>query len=654
MGDDSHTQSIVAATPAYLEWNSRIALFWLTEPFADTELYLTVTPRGLSTAAWECDAVVLSPQEAEDSFVHAVRDFYKIAIVDRGCEIDFFKGIDKNGIPLCLAFLALSVLAAHHMHRDDVNRATAFYPRLVQLLGLGERNKRPPGFKEQLFEELWLYVRAWTESRSARPLYIPPPKYRQYENYPQAHSVLRQVDLERLPEFFRWARYSPESHIDPKRLRADLLEWVNAKAPFTRQGLAACKDQRLAAIVQEVAQELKAWDGGGRDEQGRQVANIELHLEFVRGMPQLSYLARKPPGFPDVFDDGIHRFESLEGWYDPVPVPRNEGDALIEGFEWVSTHGPTNVVLRRQGTAAISFVRSEEMAGLVSRRRLLSGVECAVLYHASAADIVERTLSVLLGAASKPMKGAPGVPADWCVTPVFRSNQLPADWDPPIEALQLDSVVDFFTVGGLRVGRRSSWLVGAPPVLQVSGVQDFVEVNKRRVKIKDGVVEWMSVLKGPGVYSVRAGRAHRNIEIVVPTLCGELPALIESNLSPVRYWAGLPKGNWHVLGAEPGALVSCDLGRDELVEFAFEPIWALPKKHGAADAVLFFPSDEREPARAPRGAAQENAWARALRAAEQPGVPIVVVDPDAKAAAEHSWNQFLRVVHRGGRQHEVG
>jgi hypothetical protein len=647
--DDGHTQRISAALQAYLEWNTRIGLFWLTEPFADTDLYLTVTPRGLSTAAWECDAAALTPREAEESFVSAVRDFYKVAIVDRGYEIEFLQGQDKNGLPLCLAFLALSVLAVHHMHRDDVNRATAFYPRLIQLLGLGERNKRPPGFKEQQFENLWLYVRAWTEARGTRPLYIPPPKYRQYENYPQAHSVLREVDLERLPEFFRWARYSPESHIDPDRLRADLLEWVYAKSPFTRQGMAACNDQRLAGVVQEVAQELKAWDGGGRDEQGRQVANVELHLELVRGMPQLSFLARKPPGFPDAFDDGVHRFESLEGWYDPVPVPRKEGRALIDGFEWVSVDGSTNVVLRRLGAAAIAFVRSEEMAGLVSRRRLISGVDCAVLYHTSVADVVEQTLAALLGgSAPRPMKGAPGLPSDWIVSGVFRVSQFPADWDPPIEALQVDSVVDFFTIGGLRVGRRSSWLVGAPPVLQVSGVQDFVEVNKSRVKIKGGVVEWMGVVKRPGMYSVRAGRAHRNIEIVEPTVCAQLPALIEAGQGATRYWAGIPQGTWLVLGAEPGALMSLELAMDELVELEFEPVWALPKGRGGKDALLFFPSDERCPVRRPRGSAREQAWARAVRAAERLRAPIVVVDSEAKAVAERSWDQFVQAVHSWG------
>jgi hypothetical protein len=246
------------------------------------------------------------------------------------------------------------------------------------------------------------------------------------------------------------------------------------------------------------------------------------------------------------------------------------------------------------------------------------------------------------------MKGAPGVPSDWFVSGVFRVSQFPADWDPPIEALQVDSVVDFFTIGGLRVGRRSSWLVGAPPSLQVSGVQDFVEVNKRRVKIKDGVVEWIGVVKRPGMYSVRAGRAHRNIEIVEPTLCAQLPALIEAGLSATRYWAGVPKGTWLVLGAEPGALISLELPRDELVEFEFEPVWALPKGRGAKDALVFFPSNEQCPARRPRGAAREQAWARAVRAAERLRAPIVVVDSDAKVAAERSWDQFVRAVHSWG------
>ena len=74
-------------------------------------------------------------------------------------------------------------------------------------------------------------------------------------------------------------------------------------------------------------------------------------------------------GFPVVFDDGRHHFESLEGWYDPVPVPTNEGDALLEGFEWLSVNADHRVVLRRAGASVIAFVRSEDSAGFVSRRR---------------------------------------------------------------------------------------------------------------------------------------------------------------------------------------------------------------------------------------------------------------------------------------------
>lgn len=77
---------VAAAEAAYPEWNSRIGLFWLTEPFADVDPYLTVTPRGPATAAWECDSISLPPQEAEDVILNAVRAFYKAVVIDRGVE----------------------------------------------------------------------------------------------------------------------------------------------------------------------------------------------------------------------------------------------------------------------------------------------------------------------------------------------------------------------------------------------------------------------------------------------------------------------------------------------------------------------------------------------------------------------------------------
>jgi hypothetical protein len=196
--------STVASEGEYLVWNTRVALFWLTQPASGTEIYLTVTPQGLAAAAWECDGLEMSPDAAEEDFLRAVRGFYGRAVLESGVDLaSLARMTDARDAPICLAFLALAVLAAYRMHADERNRATAYYPRLAELLACDVKRGLPAGFSKQGFEELWRFVRGWTERQKMTPLFVPTTKVlRRYEQYPLAHAVLRQVDVERLPVFF--------------------------------------------------------------------------------------------------------------------------------------------------------------------------------------------------------------------------------------------------------------------------------------------------------------------------------------------------------------------------------------------------------------------------------------------------------------------
>jgi len=630
----------------YLAWNERVARFWFMRPTAGSEAYLTITPRGLALALWECDGVHLPTEQAEEQLIAAVRAGYQRWVVQvHGDVSGLARMAPKGDVPLCLAFLAASVLAAHRMRADDGNRANAYYARLQQILAVDRARDLPHGFSKDGFEKLWTFAQRWTLKRGLPPLFLPKTggTIQKYIAYPLAHTELREVDLRKLPAFFDWAGYAPSASVALERLREDFAQWYPRS--LTAQGCTACEDHRLGGVLQQISQELTAWNGVAEDEAGRRVAHLELTLDVVRGSPKLSYLARRPPGFPDVFEHEWHRFDSLEeGWYDPLPVPQSDGRHLLDGFEWSDTADASApaFVLKRRPTRAIAFVRSEEYSGLTSRRRLLAGVECALLYHDSVSEIVDARMKQVAEGQPRPITD-PSLPSGWRVLLDVHARPN-ADAVPALEALEVDAAVELMTIGGLRLGRRASWLVDCPPRLLVSGMPQDVRVNGQVADVgPGGVVEWERLGREAGVHVVEAGRAHLRIEIVEGSLADGLHAVSELPLGATHSVA-LARGHWDVIGSRPGEIVETDLVNQAVLRVPFEPIWAI--RRATPGVALYLASCDHDPGEPVNDAGAVERWASAISEASDKDTPLACVDPAATKRAWKQWRGFVRVARR--------
>ena len=630
----------------YAAWNTRIALFYLTQPVAGAEIYLTVTPQSLAAAAWECDGIEMTPEAAEASFVGVVRRFYVLNVLNNsgGMAALAQAEVGRNE-PSCLGFLALAVLAAYRMRADSKNRATAYYPRLAELLACEIRRGMPAGFVPEAFEQLWTLARKWTLRANMSPLFVPTQRVlRKYEQFPLAHAVLRQMDVERLPSFFEWAQYAPASAVSTDRLRHDFLRWVSESRKLTRQGLATCLDSRVDAVVQEVAQELKAWNGSVRDEEGRRIASVELTLDRVRGTPEVAYLARRPPGFPAVFDDGTHRLDALEdGWFDPIPVPQDEGEALLGGFAWQSRAGGQQFILRRAGGPVVSLVRSEDYTGWISRRRLLAGVDCAILYHSSVAREVENHVRNISVNTPRPEVESPPLPHGWRLLSDVRVTAAGVAVPPKLEALEVDSAVEIMATRGLRVGRRATWLLGAEPTLLISGAEVDVRVDGRSVKVRDGKILWEHLCQQHGVHIVQAGSTHRRYEIVAPVV--SVSALAHGCVSlPVQHALSLHRGRWVLLGVAPGERSEIDmLQRAGVARCPFSPAWAI--RGGKKEGCILFVGDRSDaPLRSGflHDASAARRWAETILQAAERKLPLATIDQRALLDLNRLWLAYVK------------
>lgn len=573
---------VVAGTPSpeYALWNKAIVLNSLQMYASGDEVYLTITPRILAGALAEVEGVFLSPEDASTRFINSVSAMYKSRVLPHPEKLQILRRCGEDGLPECAGFLALCVLAAYRMRTEEDLAATAYYRRLEELLGCGMSGGMPRGFDGDDFEAVWLFLCGWLRQEHGRQLAMPRADVglRRFVALPLTHVPLRQVDIERLPDVFDWAGYEPGERIAIDRMSATLAQWTRARGGFTVAGLEALGDDRRAAVLAQIAHEVECWDGSLTDASGRRTASVEIFLHWERRLPVLSYLPRRPAGFPTTFDDGEHVLDAgQEGWYEPLPMDVGDGIALRDGFSWQSEADNIHFVLRRIAADVIAMAPSE-FDGPVSHGSLVFGLPGAVMCTDAVAVRVVQYLESVTGRRCAPVN-APGVPTGWRliigVNPIYRVQ-------PPegLEVLDAAANVEIIPRGGLRLGRRWAWLNSAPPTLIASGVQatEPVLIDEEPVQVdQDGIIQDEGRLTRPGVHVVQVGRIRRRLEILVP----ELPAGVrDGDKQGARPWSvvALPTGSWTILGARPDEIAHATSGRwghGSLASCAFEPIWAV-------------------------------------------------------------------------------
>lgn len=600
-------RAAVVSAPAlddvdYLVWNRALAKHCLLGDEVDEVLYLTVTPTILAAALSEVQPGRFLPEDAEAAFVTSVAAVYRGRVLEHRQRLQILRRCGADGLPDCIAFLAASVLAAYQMRSDEEAAAAAYYSRLAELLTCDLSGGHPRGFDPDEFEALWHFLNAWLRAEKGRRLALPGPDVglRRFVALPLTHVPLRRVDIERLPEFFAWAGYEPGARIARTKLDQDLVSWSLGRTPFTSTGMAALADERRAAVLAQIAHELESWDGAHIDSLGRRSGRVEILLDVVQRRPELFYLPRRPAAFPQVFDDGAHAFEaSDEGWYDPVPLGSEDGQALSEGFEWQVIAGRLRLVLHRPGARAIALPASHEYTGYLSHRALQLGAPAAALCRETLAQSASEYLSEISQQRCVPINH-PGLPEGWRlftgIKPQRRGETPPAG----LEALAVEAAVDLIPTGGLRLGGRWAWVVGAPPRLIVAGldVGEKVTIDGEPVAVADdGTLAGNGALARPGTHIIAAAGLRRRVEITEPQVQGE-----PWNPPPPRTVLALPRGTWTLVGAEPGE-VAVPMFRSStgaVASCSFPVVWAIEAGAGPGARVLCLSVPAPPPRRARR------------------------------------------------------
>jgi hypothetical protein len=602
---------------AYARWNRLLADRCLLGSSGATRVaYLSVTPRILAAALEAEEGELLSPEDATQDLVSAVSLAYQASALTEPEKLWALAAPGTDELPQSIAFLALTVLAAYQMHSDEDAGPNAYYPRLASLLGCDLVGGHPQGFEPADFGDLWDALSAWLERQSNQALALPGPEpgLRRFIAYPLGHVPLRQVDIEKLPDFFDWAGLEPASKADPAFLGDAFRRWAAARGLVSRAGEQSIEDERRPAVESQLALELEAWDGSWTDRSGQRTAAVHVLLDYRRRQPHLFFLPRRPLSFPPMFDDGSHVFQSGEqGWYDPVPIATEDGAALADGFQWTCSSPQGQVTLHRPPTAALALRPASDFTGYLSQRGIPLGIESAVLCVKPMEAAAEEYLTAVTSVRCRALDH-PAVPDGWRLF----SGIIPKRVEPPpsgLDALAVESSATVILRGGLRVGRRAAWLLGAPPSILLGGPEGLTAtIDGRPAPVRQGLLDASGRL-GVGQHIVAVGRVRRRLEILEPEgRWDECTPLVGITNGAIQTSVALPPGGWTVIGARPDqvARAACS-DRGTLVAATFDPVWAVSVGGGPGATVLCLtdPPPTPQPVGFGRGRPHPPATARA-------------------------------------------
>ncbi len=644
-------------SPAYLQWNRWIAEQVFVPTQRNEQVYLSITPTILAGIAADYREPPVSPLEAEREFAAVLSAAYASTIAQED-RLRVLRRLSPEGVPLCLAFLGISVLAAYRMQSDEETSGGAYYFRLAEILGCEMVAGHPRGFDPVVFESLWVFVQTWLVSKTGAHLVLPSPEARRFVALPLTHVPLRRLDIEKLPTFFVWAGYTPGVRVSETKMRFDLERWVRSYALLSSAGTSAVMDDRRHAVLAQAMHEFGAWDGSVTESGGRRYATVQLMLDIVRQRPDLFYLPRRPDGFPAVFDDGLHVLEAADdGFYGPLQLSVDNGSELSDGFEW---RGAGNVSLRLGPATLIALGPSPDYTGFLSRPNLLRGTACAVLCEEALVPTAAEYLGASIGHVCSPISYA-GLPRGWSLFVNIRPTHK-VDVPAGLDALNLASEVDIICTGGLRLGRRREWLAGAPPKIIVTGLErdEIVRIDGEIVLAseEDGALQINGHLIGPGVHTIDAGSVQRTIEIVEPRIDSRRPS---SAFDRKARHVTLPVGQWYVIGASPGQTMGpIQSGRPgKICKVNFDPVWAISVGGGPGSRVICIPLVPAPPAlqtnRKPVPTVYMGQWIAIIYDAAMRRPQFASLLPNAdRTLIENIWKQYASLARSIKRQWRNG
>src|SRR5262249_54938918 len=129
--------------------------------------------------------------------------------------------------------------------------------------------------------------------------------------------------------------------------------------------------------------------------------------------------------------------------------------------------GTGQYALQLRPSSVVPLTPADDYAGFISDHSLRAEARCAVLCSDAVAEEVARFLQALSDTPSRPRRDDT-LPEGWCLfTDVRPSMAIPPP--PGLDRLRVETTLALVPKGGLRLGRRWTWLEGVPARLSLVG-----------------------------------------------------------------------------------------------------------------------------------------------------------------------------------------
>ncbi|GAB92719.1 hypothetical protein ACSJLP_24465 [Gordonia rhizosphera NBRC 16068] len=506
----------------YLAWNTAVADVVYPETSEPAPAYMDLDDDQLRLIASQAGYDGTDPAARLASVVRAVtarQGRLSLRTIVRETRI-WHKKATLQEAPPCIAFLAVTVLAAEDMGNTSEGLASnAYYARLAPLLDVPSEDSSIVSQYRSNIEELWDATNGWLASlEGRRGLPSAFALSHRFVGLPMSQALVRAADRARLPHVFAQYGLTPGMHLAPSDLTPYLDEWLSSEhstATHSLRTLWQRKDshERISSVA---AIELANWDGNLIDSsaftQARALLVANLRDGFMGSSLDLSVGVRLPPG-PEPHAEVL---QSGAKW---TPLTLNPGTAGLwrtsytQSIDFVSVldglidircrPNADEIRFQRRPREIVPLVYDELQTTYVETDRLQLGVDALILVRSqsptrakeSAAQAVIQTLDEYARPGFECVTSFPGLPPGWLMLRNVQLFGIPAALNDRLNALIPLARNQLTVAGGLRIPSRvQKWSSLSPPeVRAMTHDQRAVRVELKDTSTGYLVHTWESV-----------------------------------------------------------------------------------------------------------------------------------------------------------------
>ncbi len=292
MGDGSGADAALS----YEDWQSRLSAEFFSPDYHRPPIIMFIDGEELARICPETPDPVGSLRAAVLAELRRTNKLSVLEPINR--RVSVWSAGPRETPPPSLPLLAITVLAGSKMRNDGVFRASAYYPRLVELMTDEQNSLTAEGLQKHfdVIAEMWRCLDTWIEGRQdvLGPSTISNQTYAKI-GYPLSQTVLKTSDRERLFDFFDQVHLDQRPDASPPELLRLLRLWLDRprgfSTPFTTLVREGSDDPFLLAVIAKLAVQT-------RTELTAPNGHIRLHLGMCVDLERwaITWAIRTHPG----------------------------------------------------------------------------------------------------------------------------------------------------------------------------------------------------------------------------------------------------------------------------------------------------------------------------------------------------------------------